>query len=158
MQLLNKFTGFGHWASWLWNGCLVAPACVAAVYLFDHMPDTITSERLLLALAAVSIFDFLLLCLLDGMHQTLSRLSVPALLSLMGGLMIALTAAAIEKALRGLVDLGWTVPFILLAIAINVLAAFLERRPELKMLFCLQVNILALLAVFCWTDHLRLPI
>jgi hypothetical protein len=158
MQLSKKNICLGHWTSWLLNGLVVAPACAAAFYFSDHTPDAVTPERLLTFLGALSVLNFLLLCLFDGAQNSLSRFSVPALLSSMAALMLALTAAALEKLLRNLIDLSWTVPFILAAIAINILGAFLEKRADLKILFCLQVNVLAVLAVFCWTDLLRLPL
>ena len=158
MPSVSKTTSqYFLWLVRLSSAFFVLLTIYIAFRLAQQPPEPITPERLVIALGILSVMNIILVFVLEGKRRDLSLFSFPALFSNMGALLVAMTATSIQKILPQ-VGLSWVSPILLIAVGVNIIAAFCEQRIDLKILFCVNVNALALLTSFCLSDHLRLPL
>lgn len=132
------------------------PTFCAALYFMEAQIAWNSPGLIVLFILGLAVANFAAIVILEHYRSSIGKLTLPALLSAVGLVLLFVTAEAINRFYR---DFGyeWLFPAVLLALGLSFIAIFRERQMALKCHLACNSVALAVLWSIGMADKVAMP-
>lgn len=132
------------------------PTFCAALYFMEAQITWRSPSLIVVFILGLAVANFAAIVILEHYRSSLGNLTLPALLSGVGLILLFVTAEAINRFYR---DFGyeWLFPVVVLALGLSFLAIFRERKMALKFQLACNSVAVAVLWSLGAADKIAMP-
>jgi hypothetical protein len=133
------------------------PGFFLSVFLMETQIQWPHPAWIILGILAGAVVNFGVIITLDRCREKIGHMTIPALLAVVGVVLMYLIAEALNRFIDSRIGYSWLFPFVVLSTGLCLLAIFKEKKIALKCHLAANSVIIAVLWALGTADKIALP-